>query len=143
MFGIFKRAKNLEGAAHAEELRQPDHLEPNEDLLLHAARYVTIVSAVQGRPDLYVTNISDPIRCSSPGKVWDGVCFLLSTREGVGGKIYFFPDFVSAWPDGESSPWPQIPNDYIRKHFPNYDTALGYLFKTVLAPTDIRSAIAH
>ena len=143
MFGIFKRARNLEAAGHVAELRQPDALEPNEDLLLHAARYVTIVSAAQGRPTLYVTNISDPVRCSSPGKSWDGVCFRLSTLEGAGGKIYFFADFASAWPDGGSSPWPQIPSDYIRKHFPNYDTALGYLFKTIPVPTDIRGGIAH
>lgn len=92
---------------------------------------------------LYVADISNPVRCSSPNAAWDGICFVLSTLEGVGGKVYFFPDFVSAWPDGEPSPRPQIPNEYILKQFPEYETALGYLFKTIPVPTDIAGNVAH
>ena len=93
--------------------------------LFAAAQYVTIVSG-GGRPSVLVSRIHDPVLCDSP--VGEGVCFLLESDEGISGKMYFFADFASAWPDGEATPRHQIPTDMITAQVPNYAEALRSLF---------------
>ncbi|MCJ2189283.1 hypothetical protein [Novosphingobium beihaiensis] len=141
MIRIFGRKKDERSVK--SESDQPLGKPPKEGILLEAARFTTFVSSIKDLPELLVTNITNPIRCSSKNNLWDGVSFLFQSREGVIGKIYFFPNFVSAWPDGEPSPRPQIPTDYITEMFPEYEEALKHLLITIPRPFDGPAHIAN
>jgi hypothetical protein len=92
--------------------------------LFAAAQYVTIVSG-GGRPDVLVSRIYDPVLCNSPSE--EGVCFLMESDEGKSGKMFFFSGFASAWPDGETTPRPQIPTEMIAARVSGYTDALRSL----------------
>ena len=141
MFGIFGRKKGRAAADSGISLRKGGN--EKGDILLEAARYVTFVSSIKGLPELLVTSIADPIRCSSSNELWNGVSFMFQSREGVAGKIYFFPNFVSAWPDGEPSPRNQIPTAFVGEQIPEYEVALKNLFMTVPRPWDVAAHISN
>lgn len=108
--------------------------------LLAAAQYTTILSG-GGRPDYYPIGIRDPLLCSSAAG--DGVCFLLESEQGIGGKMYFFSTFSSAWPDGEESPRIQIPTEMIVDTVPNYRESLQALLQLIPRGVDRVARVAH
>jgi hypothetical protein len=139
MFGKRKSFNRPEGP-------RSDGRRPSQHLLVEAAAFVTFVSG-GGRPHIMLTGLREPSACKSSKS--NGVSFLFDTKEGVSGKFYFFPEFASAWPDGEPAPRHQIPTEMIANRVSSYPEALRSLLATVppvpdmstLVPDDIRAKL--
>ena len=87
----------------------------------------TVVGCLAPGDSFEVRQLSDPTLCFGPSRVC-GVCFLFHASEGKKGKMYFFPDFASAWIDGEPAPRAQIPVEMIEDIIPGFSKALNALF---------------
>ncbi len=113
---------------------------PPQDPLVEAATFVAFVSG-GGRPHIMLTGLREPTACTS--STGSGVCFLFDTKEGVTGKFYLFPEFASAWPEGEPSPRHQIPTEMIANRVTGYSEALRLLLMTVPPVPDLSALVPN
>ena len=134
MFGWKKKAEAPKAAGPRPTTPIP------ADPIEAAAHYVTFVSG-GNRPDVDIITLREPLLCTSPmGK---GVCYLLDSKQGVSGKMYFFTDFAFAWPDGEDAPRPHIPTAMIAHRVRGHTKALQGVLTLIPRGVDRIAHVSH